>query len=85
MGIGHILFTAVNAVFPILLLILLGYFLKRKGFLSSDFLAVGNKLVFRICLPCSLFVNVYEIAGIDAMRWDVIGYALAMVLVTPAV
>lgn len=81
MGIGHILFTAVNAVFPILLLILLGYFLKRKGFLSSDFLAVGNKLVFRICLPCSLFVNVYEIAGIDAMRWDVIGYALAMVLV----
>lgn len=80
MRIGHILFTAVNAVFPILLLILLGYFLKRKGFLTADFLATGNKLVFRLCLPCSLFVNVYEIAGIDAMRWDVIGYALAMVL-----
>ena len=31
---GIILSTAVNAVFPIVLLILLGYALRRKGFLS---------------------------------------------------
>ena len=45
---GHIFVTAFNAVLPILLLILLGYFLKKRKFLSGDFLKIGNKLVFRV-------------------------------------
>ena len=55
---GIILSTAVNAVFPIVLLILLGYALRRKGFLTEGFLKTGNKLVFRLCLPANLFINV---------------------------
>lgn len=79
MGLGHILFTAVNAVMPIILLILLGYGLRRTNFLSDDFMKMGNKLVFRVCLPCMLFVNVYEIEGLSAIRWDVVIYACVMV------
>ena len=48
---GIILSTAVNAVFPIVLLIFLGYFLRRIGFFTESFVKVGNKLVFRLCLP----------------------------------
>ena len=81
MELSHILFTAVNAVFPIVLLILVGYALKRIGFLTKEFLQVGNKLVFHVCLPCMLFVNVYGIAGVQALRWDVILFCLVMVLV----
>ena len=81
MGLGKILFTAVNAVTPILILILIGYFLKRREFLTDGFLKVANKLVFNLCLPCTLFMNVYNISGISALRWDVILYSLAMVLV----
>lgn len=32
---GHILLTAVNAVAPIVLLIALGWFLRRAGFLNA--------------------------------------------------
>ena len=78
---GHILFTAVNAVAPIVLLIALGYILRRIGFLDGDFLKVANKLVFHVCLPAMLFVNIYNINSISDVRWDVIGYCVIMVTV----
>ena len=62
MSLSTILITAVNALFPLIITILLGYFLKRKGFLTKEFLRVGNWIVFNICLPAMLFVNVYDIA-----------------------
>ncbi|MDE6613212.1 MAG: AEC family transporter, partial [Clostridia bacterium] len=54
-----ILVTSINAVVPIILLILLGYFLKRFKFLNDTFVKIGNKFVFKVCLPCMLFINVY--------------------------
>ncbi len=78
---GVIFFTATNAVLPIILLILLGFFLKKGNLLTEDFLDTGNKLVFRVFLPVMLFINVYNIESVQALRWDVIGYCLAMVAV----
>ncbi len=77
---GNILFTAVNAVFPIILTIALGYILKQRGFLSKDFLKTGNQLVFKVCLPAMLFVNVYDIDGLSAIRWDIVIYCVAVTL-----
>ena len=79
MHLSNILFTAANAILPILLLILLGYILKRKQFLSREFLTLGNKLVFNICLPAMLFVNIYDIEGFAAIQWDVVIYSVAAV------
>lgn len=76
-----ILTTAVNAVAPVVLLILLGYLLKQSGFLSADFVKTGNKLVFNVCLPCMLFINVYDIDGFSSINWDIIVYCVAMLLV----
>ena len=42
------LLFSLNAVLPILLLLGLGYILKRTHFLDEHFLQVGNKFVFRI-------------------------------------
>lgn len=75
---AHILFTAMNAVLPIILVIVLGYCLRRGGFLSGDFLKQGNKLVFKVCLPCMLFINVYDIESFSATRWDIVTYCVAM-------
>lgn len=75
MPVSTILVTAVNALFPLILTILLGYFLKCRGFLTPEFLKVGNKLVFNVCLPAMLFVNVYDIAGFAAINWDIVLYA----------
>ena len=76
----NIVLTAVNAILPIILLIVLGYFLKRIKFLSKDFLKLGNKLVFRILLPVMLFMNVYD-SDWSAFRWDIILYALIAISV----
>jgi len=81
MSVSTILFTAVNAVAPLILTILLGYFLKARGFLSKDFLKVGNKLVFNVCLPAMLFVNVYDIEGFSAINWDIVLYCIVILMV----
>lgn len=78
---GKILLTAVNAVMPIILLIVLGYCLKRVKFFSKDFLKTGNKLVFRVFLPTMLFCNVYDIKRIGDIRWDVVLYSLVVIVV----
>ena len=46
---------AINAVMPIIMLIVLGYILKQVGFLDANFVKRGNKLVFRVGLPALLF------------------------------
>lgn len=81
MEIANILLTATNAVMPIVLMILLGYFLKRKNFLPAHFLKTGNKLVFNVCLPAMLFVNVYSIDSFSSIRWDLVVYCVAVLFV----
>lgn len=76
----HIFITALNAVVPIILLIALGYLLRQKGFLTDGFLQVGNKLVFKLMLPCMLFINVYSIPSLADIRWDITVYALGAIL-----
>ena len=85
MNISTILITAVNALFPLIITILLGYYLKTKGFLTKEFLRVGNKVVFNICLPAMLFVNVYDIASFADIKWDIVLYAIAAFFVVVAV
>ena len=81
MDIMTILTTATNAVAPVVLLILLGYLLKQSGFISKDFVKMGNKLVFHVCLPCMLFINVYDIEGFSAINWDIILYCVVALMV----
>ena len=71
---------AANAILPIILLILLGYVLKRVGFLTPEFLRVGNRLVFRCALPVMLFLNVYGIDTLADVRFDAVLYACAVTL-----
>ena len=70
----HIFMTAVNAVVPIMLLILTGYILRQKNILNDNFLKVGNALVFKVCLPSLFFVNIYEIRDLSDIPWDTVIY-----------
>lgn len=81
MELGFIFWTAFNAVMPIILLILLGYILRQKGFLTEGFLQNGNKLVFKLMLPTMLFINIYRIDSLSGIRWELAVYALAAILV----
>ena len=81
MGLSVILVTAVNAVVPVVLLILLGYLLKQKKFITKDFVKNGNKLVFNVCLPCMLFINVYSIESFRSIEWSIVIYGVIMLVV----
>lgn len=74
------LLFALNAVAPIILMVAIGYILKKLGFMKGDFAKAANKLVFRIFLPAMLFLNVYKIEQIADIDLAYIGYAAAVVI-----
>lgn len=53
------LLFAINATAPIVLMVLVGYFLKRIGLINPDVAKACNKLVFKVFLPAMLFLNRY--------------------------
>lgn len=57
---------ALNVVLPIILLIALGYFLKRINLIPKEAFNFVNKLVFMVLLPVNLFMSVYDASGFDA-------------------
>ena len=54
------LILSFTVVFPLFAQLVLGYGLKRIKLLDDHTLSVCNKLVFRVFLPCLLFLNVYR-------------------------
>ncbi len=67
---------AMEAVMPIILVIVLGYVLKRTNVIDDGFLKVASKLVFNIFLPVLLFYNLYQIDSIAGIDWYFLGVAL---------
>lgn len=51
---------SLNATVPVFLLILLGGVFKHAGLINDEFASIGNKFVFRICLPCLLFKDLAD-------------------------
>lgn len=74
------LIFALNAITPIVGLIVIGYFLKRIGWIGQDFAKLTNKLVFHLFLPAMLFLNVYKIEDLGEMDFGYILYVMAVVL-----
>lgn len=67
-------FYTLRAILPILLIILLGYVVRRVGSWSDDFYKTLNQLCFKLFLPIHLFCNIYSVESLAAMNWKVIGY-----------
>lgn len=74
------LLFAVNATMPIVMLVAVGYILKRVGMLDGIVAKVLNKLVFRVFLPCMLFLNMYNISDLADIDFGFVLYALAATL-----
>lgn len=59
------LLISFNVVFPIFIMMFLGFFLKEKNFLSEKTLDELNKVTFRFFLSSMLFLNIYNIGSLD--------------------
>ena len=71
---------ALGAVSPIILMVVIGYFIKRVGLMSKEHAKAANKLVFRVFLPATLFLNVYKIQNLAEVEFGYIAYALIVIL-----
>jgi len=74
------LIFSLNAILPIVLLVLIGYILKRIGLLKLELAKGIHKLVFRILLPVMLFLNVYKIETMEGIGAGYILYAIGATL-----
>lgn len=70
----------VRAILPILLIILLGYMVRRVSPWQDGFYKTLNQLCFRWFLPILLFCNIYSVESLSIMNWKVIGYLFFSVL-----
>lgn len=51
---------SLNVVFPLFVLISLGYFLSRIKLVNSNFVKTANNVCFKVFLPILLFMNIYQ-------------------------
>lgn len=81
MNIFDVLAFALNAVMPIILLMALGYLLKKKGFINAAFLKSGNKIVYNVLLPVSLFSNIANMNDFSGIDWKIFLYVFVVMIV----
>lgn len=72
-------FFAFHAVTPILLLMLLGYWLKQTGFFSEDTLRSMNTFVFRYGLSALMFCNIYSLDSLSDIPVDLMLFSLCTI------
>lgn len=75
------LIFSVNAVAPIILVILLGYFLQKIKLVPESFFVNANKLAFNVAIPVYLFYSVYNIDNLSDINWKLVLSAALMVIV----
>lgn len=71
---------ALNAVMPILLLVLLGYGLKRTGLFTQEWLRIANKFNFHYCLCALMFCNIYSLDGLGEIDFSLALFVLASLI-----
>lgn len=72
---------SINAVLPIILMVVVGYVLKLAKILDGQVAKAMNKVVFKLLLPCMLFLNVYEIEGFDSVDFGYVWFSLIAIFV----
>ena len=77
--------SVIQVVLPIFCCFFLGLQAKRRAMFSPDDIQSFQRFVVKFCLPCLLFVNVYNITSIADIDWSVVLYSEVVVLLWAAV
>lgn len=74
-------FFAFNALMPLIILAMVGYFLVTTKLLNQSFIAQLNRFIFYVALPVLIFYTLKDITDLS----DVNGYVIVFAVVTMAV
>lgn len=82
MNIWDVFYFSCNAILPIVLLVVLGYILKRIKVFDDTFLNKANSIVFKIFLPVLLFSNVafIEKETFNSINWNLLLYSVLAII-----
>lgn len=69
-----------KVVFPLLVLMVLGYFLKIRGILDKTTIKRMNGIIFRVFLPVNLFMNIYSSDIKETFDLLLVAYACISIL-----
>ena len=72
---------AFGAVMPVLLQVLLGYYLRRTGLFTGEFLQVANRFNFHYCLAALMFCNLYGLEDLRGIDWRAALFLLVVLAV----
>jgi predicted permease len=61
---------------PVFCILGLGILFKRLGWITDEFARIGSELVFKVTLPCLLFVKLVETDFRHGLPVTLVGYAL---------
>ncbi|MEG2836797.1 MAG: AEC family transporter [Erysipelotrichaceae bacterium] len=76
------LVLAFNVVFPLCLMMSLGYLLRMLHVLKEPLISQLTRLCFQVFLPFLLFINVYQSDFEEIFKPKLIGYATSIVFIT---
>lgn len=71
---------SLGIIFPLFVMILLGYFLKAIGLFNDGFLKIGNAFAFKVLLPMLLFVSIAKSDFVTDFNWKLVVFVLVGVL-----
>lgn len=73
---------SLNATVPIFLVMIIGNLLNRIGLIDKHFSNVADKFVFKICLPCMLYLNLADTNIRQNFDVHYIGYCFVVTLIS---
>lgn len=72
---------AFNGVFPLVLVVALGYFLKRIELIDDNFIKQANKFCFMVAFPLQLFYNIFHIDFNNKPNISMMIFIIASILI----
>lgn len=73
---------SLNATVPVFAVMIAGYIFRKIGLLNDAFVSVANKFVFKVCLPCMLFLDLWETDIRNNFDGTYIGFCAAVTLIS---
>ena len=78
---GESFLFSMNAVLPVFLLAALGYVFRKTGVLGDPFFSGANKLMFRISLPVSLYLDILSCGSFSLSDGGAVLFVVSGILV----
>ena len=63
-----IFLKSLGSIFPIIVMIAIGYILKKRHWFHHTFSENVSKLITNVALPCSIFYSVLKYLNMDALK-----------------